>query len=165
MKIVRRYRYVIDIHGTPAKTGLFMIVCNPIPENLLLAAALPIERVVIWSDKQCQKSGPITQFMPCGVEIECGSKNSKATKRELYAVLERVVAKDVSYDPEGVKAKQWFQVYGKLNKKGGINKQKLKEFTKTKIEKEVFYPLLIGRYRKTVCYKMKKVNWFDLFSF
>lgn len=165
INIARRYRFVIDVHDTPAKTGLFAIVCNPNPGNLLLASVLPVERVVIWSDTECEKSGPITQFVPCGVEIECGPKNSAATQQKLFIVLKEIMAKGISYDPIKVNKKQWFRVYGKLIGKGGKNKPKLKEFTKIKIKKEVFYPLLIGRYQKVLCYKMEKISWWDLFSF
>jgi hypothetical protein len=165
MDIARRYRYVVDVHGTPARTGLFTIVCNPIPENLLLAAAVPVEQVVIWSDSQCRENGPITQFVPCGVEIECGQKNSLDAQRKLYSVLREFVLKGVSYNSVQINIRQWFQVYGKLINKGGGNKSKLKEFTKTKINKEVFYPLLVGRYQGTPCYKMKKIDWWSLFAF
>lgn len=167
MKIANKYRFVIDIHGTPAKTGLFTIVCNPIPENLLLAGTLPIDRVVIWSDIECKKSGPITQFVPCGLEIECGPKYSRVIQRKLFNLLKNIVTKGISCDSIKFNKKQWFRAYGKLIIKGGDNKfeKKLKEFTKTKINKEVFYPLLIGRYQKVLCYKLEEVSWRDLFSF
>lgn len=71
LKIAKNYRSVIDIHGTTANSGIFVIIANPTPVNIALASCLPIRNVVIWAVKSSESKGPITQFVSRGVAIEC----------------------------------------------------------------------------------------------
>lgn len=167
IKIAKNYRYVIDIHGTVTSSGIFTIVSNPKLENLLLAASLPIKNVVIWASKNWERFGPMTQFVDCGVEIECGPKNSKVIWEQLFEIVKSIVLDRVVFDTKSINSKEWFQVYGKLvksenNKDRGKN---LKDFQKVEFDKEVFYPLLVGQYDDVICYKMKKVNFFKQFAY
>ncbi|MEK7496388.1 MAG: succinylglutamate desuccinylase/aspartoacylase family protein, partial [Patescibacteria group bacterium] len=90
-QLAKNYRFVIDIHGASDNCGIFTIVNNPKIENLYLANSLPVERVVIWSSANSKKSGPMTQFVDCGVEIECGPKNSTQVKNKLFEIVKQIV--------------------------------------------------------------------------
>jgi len=160
VQIFKKYRYVIDTHRTPANTGIFTIVTNPKLENLLFAAALPITNVVIWAPRDLAQPGPLTQFAPCGLEIECGSKNRKSTQKELFKILEMIVRKGVEWDREKIQQKKFFYVYGNLPRLSSKirNKTNLKEFTEIKYGNETFYPLLIDRYKGITCYKMEEIR-------
>lgn len=167
INISKNYECVIDIHGTTADSGVFTIVTNPKLENLMLALALPVENVVIWAAKSSTKEGPLTQFMECAVEIECGPKDSDKTKEDLYKVLKEIMEKGVNFDLKKIKSKNLFTVYGKLSKdelKENVGR-KYKDFEVTIIDEEEFYPLLEGQYEDVVCYKMKKVSFWDLFVY
>lgn len=167
MRIAQDYRYVVDIHGNYSKTGIFVIVTNPKAENISLAASLPIKKVVIWDSGVKRGMGPITQFVECGVEIECGPEKSLAIKKSLFRILKQICQNQFkSINIKDKNKKEWFRVYGKLVKEdvGLINKASLREFKKTKVDKESFYPLLIGEYDEFVCYKMGKINSYRYFK-
>jgi len=155
------YDYVIDLHGTPAKTGIFTIVTSPKIENVLLAASLPIKNVVIWSLNNLKQSGPLTQFIKCGLEIECGPKESPEIKEQLYTVLRELLESGFELDNNKIRKKVFYRVYEPLMKKDYKNAEvKLNEFEKAIINKEFFFPLLINRYQDIICYKMEKINDF-----
>lgn len=159
IKKFNQYQCVIDLHGTPAKTGIFTIVTNPKKENLLLASLLPIQNVVIWSPDNLQKPGPLTQFVDCGVEIECGSKDSIKIQKELGAILVSYLNNIGSKNKKTKYKQRFFRVYESLLKKDYEDKEeKLKEFEKIKINGEIFFPLLVNRYPDITCYKMQKIN-------
>ena len=154
MEISKKYKCVIDLHGTSAKTGIFTIVTNPKNENLILASVLPFQNIVLWSPKDLKKPGPLTQFVDCGVEIECGPKDLIEIQKKLYEGLYSFLNNDSIQSQ-----KTFFQVYGKFLKKDYKDKQgKLNEFQEVNIKNEKFYPLLVNRYSDITCYKMKKIN-------
>lgn len=160
LKICKNYKYVIDIHGTEAATGIFIIITNPKKKNLLLAASLPINKIVIWSDKKVKKTGPLTRFMDNAVEIECGPKKTKEIQSQLDKIIKAIIKQDINFDKNLLTKKNIFEVYGKLSEIGLSKKtiKQIKEFKKIIIEKESFYPLLVGRYKDVACYKMRKIN-------
>ncbi len=167
LKIAKGYRYVIDIHANKANTGLFTIVTNPKPENLFLAAALPIENIVIWTAKESAATGPLTQFVKRGVEIECGPKGSEVMKGQLYTAISNIIEKGIVTDSRDFSTKKWFKVFGKVSK-GELNKQtikRLRDFKEVTTNKESFFPLLVGVYENAVCYKMKEINFFNEFAY
>jgi len=164
INIAKKYRYVIDIHGTKANSGIFTIVTNPTWPNLALAAALPIQRVVIWSSKTRSKNGPISQFVDCGVEIECGPKKSLKTKKDLLSVTKTIIDEGINLSPEKFQKKEFFQVYGKLQRKTERNLN-LTDFKLTKYERGRFYPLLVNEYKDIACYKMKRIEIKNLLSY
>ena len=59
MQVFKKYDYIIDIHGTPAKTGIFTIVTNPKKENLILAALLPFQNIVSLESKGSKETRTI----------------------------------------------------------------------------------------------------------
>ena len=149
LEIAKRYVCVIDIHGTTANSGIFVIVTNPSPRNIALAASLPIHNVVIWTAKETQRQGPITRFVPCGLEIECGPKSSPDLADHLRRILVEILWRGFVLDPS--RSQTWFRVYGSLTS----GPSDLRDFELTEVDEEQFYPLLVSQYRAALCYKME----------
>jgi succinylglutamate desuccinylase len=160
----RKYDYTFDIHGTNSKSGIFTIVTNPKIENILLALALPIDNIVIWNPKQ-KKNGPITKFVNCGVEIECGSQNSLKTKKDLLKIIRIISGKGIDFNQINFNSKNVFRIYGKLINSKDNKKLKLKDFKKIVFNKKAFYPILSRQYKDIACYKMEKVDFINLLSY
>ncbi|RJR30427.1 hypothetical protein C4564_00415 [Candidatus Microgenomates bacterium] len=159
------YSFIIDIHGTNANSGIFVLITNPTPQNVLLAAMLPIKNVVIWASKKSKVKGPLTQFTYCpAVEIECGPKLSNEVIQELKGVLLRIIIDNKHSTSELLQnsiQQKYYEVYGTAT---GINTKSLKEFEKVKIDDEEFYPLLINSYENGSVRKMRVVNFFNLLA-
>jgi len=117
MKQARQYAMILDIHGSNSKTGIFTIVTNPKLENLILAALLPIKNVVIWASTKSKNQGPITQFVRCGVEIECGPQKNRKIETELKAILKKITTNGLNFDITNIQEKKYYRVYGKILKK------------------------------------------------
>ncbi|MDP3964886.1 MAG: succinylglutamate desuccinylase/aspartoacylase family protein [bacterium] len=163
----QNYRYVIDLHGTGAKTGIVTIVTNPTLENLLLAAALPVKNIVIWSSKRSAARGPITRFVPCGVEIEAGPKNDPAVQQELYRVVYQIVSQGIRPTLNMMREKNIFQVYGRVEKEfiSPEEARQLKDFQKTSINGQILYPFIVGQYADYWCYALKRVELENVFQY
>ncbi len=163
ISLSKKYAYTIDIHGTEAISGIFIIVTKPTIQNILFALSLPIKNVVIWSPRDI--GGPITKFVPCGLEIECGPQALEKTKNYLFVALKKIEKQGIDYGRINFRAKNIFKVYGKLLKNKIAAKSNLKDFKQAIISKEIFYPLLCNRYAGVSCYKMEKVNFVELLSY
>lgn len=157
LNIAKKYKFIIDIHGTVSNSGIFIIITNPKPENLVLASKLPIKNVVVWVAKNKEIINPLSEFFPCGLEIECGPKDSVKIKKELMSIL-----KDILRGSKKQVDQNYFQVYG--FKRGKWN-YSLRDFKKTKFENEEFYPILCNQYKGIVCYKMRKIDFIDFYSY
>ena len=167
--IGKRDEYIhIDIHGTVADSGIFTIVTNPTPQNLVLACSLPIENTVIWEGKYYKEHdgfGAISEFSDCGVAIECGltigktEKEVKPVQEKLYAILRDFVMTYLSGKLIGnVPAQNLWQVDGKYMTSSGLDN--LKDFDLYEYEGKTFSPLLAGQYRKNgvYCYTMQPLS-------
>lgn len=152
LEITKNYRYVIDIHGTTANSGIFVIIPNPTPINIALASCLPIIDVVIWAAKSSAQQGPITQFVNCGVEIECGPKHDPAVAERLETILPAILTKGIV--PDLAPMQRWYRVYGYLQS-GPAN---LRDFQLATVDGETFFPLLVSQYRTELCYKMERLD-------
>lgn len=95
LDISKKYKYIIDIHGTPTLSGIFIIITKPTRENFRLAAMLDISRIVVWPSFQKELEGPLSEFFPCGIEIECGDKNDPNIQKELEEILSKFLQKDL----------------------------------------------------------------------
>lgn len=164
LKLAEKYRYVIDLHGTKAYTGIFIIITNPSRANLELALKLDITNIVLWPSFSSELQGPLSEFFPCGLEIECGPKDMPLIKVKLEAILSKFLAEaDAQVAPEGFEAiaerRKVYEVYGSL--KSGADPTELTEFVPTRISGETFVPLLVGRYQERdgiICYKMCPID-------
>ena len=153
----QQYRYTIDLHGTVKNTGLFLIVTNPTPENLALAALIDVKRIVLWPAITPDLKSPLSEFFPCGLEIECGSMELSETQTELERVLDAFLNLIPANVEGSLSGKEIFEVYGELRENPSVP---LEEFQEVTIEGETFFPLLVSVYADAygvVCYKLRKV--------
>jgi len=155
VRLSAKYEYTIDLHGTSKQTGIFLIVTNPTQANLRLARMLDVDRVVIWPAITPDLEGPVSEFFPCGLEIECGSKDAPQTQVELERILETFLERgERTSESEQV----FYEVYGELRGDPGVE---LEEFVEVTVDGETFTPLLVGTYQDAygvACYKLRAVN-------
>lgn len=144
----QKYKTVIDIHGTIADTGVFIILGDANWKNIELAKKFDIANVVLWPG--LQQTGPLCQFIPNSLEIECGPMDSANTNQELTRTLTAFFNKEIPTTNQ-----QYFIVTGKLI---GVNPDGLKNFQETTINNNPFYPLLVGQYTEVSCYMMQKLG-------
>ncbi|MBI3334952.1 MAG: succinylglutamate desuccinylase/aspartoacylase family protein [Candidatus Portnoybacteria bacterium] len=163
LEMAKRYRFVIDLHGTTANSGVFVLVPNPTHYNIALAASLPIANVVIWAAKSSERLGPLTQFINCAVEIECGPKSSANVCDELREILRTILTDGLNPDP--TKIQNWFRVSGKMPKEELATTEGLQDFKQTTLGGETFYPLLVGQYEDAICFKMERISFWDLLAY
>lgn len=162
IQLSKEYRWTIDLHGTAAATGIFVIVTNAKPENLELALRLRVPRIVIWPSFSAELSGPISEYVPCGLEIECGPKDMPKVRQRLVSILEsflRRMKADVDESVERIKHATFYEVYGSFTKPEVTDG--LEEFVEVTVDGETFFPLLVGRYQERsgiTCYKMRRIE-------
>lgn len=164
IRLSQQYRYTIDIHGTNAYTGIFVIITNPTRANLELALRLDIKRVVLWPSFSAELQGPLSEYVPCGLEIECGPKDMPVIQTRLTDILERFLRnqyKELDEEAEKIalSQKECFEVYGSLD--APDLRETFEEFKPVTLEQETFFPLLIGRYQKRngiTCYKLRRID-------
>jgi hypothetical protein len=148
IKLASQYDYVIDIHGTIADTGLFVILSDPNWRNIEFAKQINLKNVVLWPS--LKPTGPLTQFIPNSLEIECGSKNSPLVAKKLKTVLFEFLSGVKSKQP-----KQYYIVSGQFRSK---TKLELKDFTPTRYKNQTIIPLMPGQYQQNSCYLLQKLN-------
>lgn len=155
----KAYDWAIDLHGSTAYCGIFIIITKMTRANLRLAARLNIPHIVYWPSISPELSGPLSEFFPCGLEIECGPKDMPLVEEQLTAILEAFVKeKDVEIDDEEamrrLQAKGLFQVVGSSM----TSRNDLEEFVEATIDGEKRFPLLVNQYadQGIACYTMDK---------
>lgn len=144
----KEYKAVIDLHGTIGNTGVFVIVTNPSWENIELAKKFNVKNVVLWPG--LLPTGPLTQFIPNSLEIECGPKSDKKTSEKLEKILNEYLSCNIK------NVKQNFYIVNGVFTQETI--KPMKEFTKFTYKNDSFYPLMIGQYPKIKCYMMQKLG-------
>jgi len=161
IKQSKEYRYTIDVHGTPKETDVFAIICNLNPENFRLASMLNVDRIVYWPSFSDELQGPLCEYFPCGLELECGPKDDPETQKKLESIIN-----DFLNNQDVLEKQDWqaelskrnvYEVYGSLKKP---SENGLEDFVETEVEGEQFTPLLAGRYKNNgiYCYKMRQMD-------
>lgn len=162
----KNYSFFVDIHGTVSASDIFTIVTNPTPQNMFLAYSLPIKRIVIWGSKNNGRStGPLSRFVDCGVGIECGPKDKISICKKLENILKDFLSQENKLPDND---KELYQVFGSVKKSELENKKiKFKDFQEMNLNGQFFFPLLVNQYSNDgiVCYKLKKVDFYQQFSF
>lgn len=155
IKIGRRYRRVVDLHGSMSKTGIFIIITKLTKYNLLLALRFNIKRIVIWQNVR-ETSGSLSTFMPCGIEIESGFRDDLKVWIKLEKILKSFLinySKNLYYEEE-IKKKEIYKVIGKLEKN-----RKKPDRLRNWVKVDDYYPLFVGgQYKDIWCYKLKKIS-------
>lgn len=146
--ISKKFNTIIDLHGTVSNTGCFIILSDPNWQNIELAKSFDIKNVVLWPS--LLPTGPLTQFIPNSLEIECGPKNDKKTAIELEKILTNFLSKKFRKINQN-----YFIVTGKFIRK---TKSPMKDFVKFSYKGGSFYPLMIGQYSGIKCYMMQKLS-------
>lgn len=164
LKVSNKFDYTIDLHGTTAKSGIFCIVTNPTPGNLMLAASLPIKNIVIWVAKEKEKISPLSEFFPSGLEIECGPKNDLSVKNQLTQIITSIVKNGIDLNKANYSEKSYFRVYG-FQAETDIASKTPVDFKKYTHKNEVFYPILSGQYKGIAYYKMEKMDFIQSFAY
>ncbi|MEK7094991.1 MAG: succinylglutamate desuccinylase/aspartoacylase family protein [Patescibacteria group bacterium] len=159
LKISDTYDWTVDIHGTTAYSGIFIIITKLTRANLRLAVRLNVPRIVYWPSISPDLNGPLSEYFKCGLEIECGPKHLPLIEEKLITILEEFVnEKDVDINEETFRLKlltrELYEVVGISTSKTN----NLEEFQETLIDGKKRFPLLINQYAEQgiVCYTMKK---------
>ncbi len=159
LQIAKKYRYIIDIHEANKGRDNFIIVPREKVSRSFPLRFVDLKKVILWPDPK----GPISQVLEYAIELEFGTrnKNRKIIIDKAIKIVEKfIMAVNLKKYPAKFSKKEIYYVYGKLladkNTEPWIN---LKDFKETKINKEKFYPLLVGQYMNLgmICYKMKKI--------
>lgn len=148
IKKASQYDQVIDIHGTVSNCGIFVILSDPNWRNVELAKRLPIKRVVLWPS--LQPKGPLTQFIPNSLEIECGPKDSPQVAKDLNILLQQFLM--------GTKnnlEQEFYIVTGSLSQPVS---QEMVDFVETTYQNKTFIPLLVDQYQGIKCYCLQKLE-------
>jgi hypothetical protein len=159
-EIVRKYKYVIDIHEASQGKDDFIII----PRNFL-GKSFPVEwidleKILFWPFPQ----GPISQFLENSIELEFGMKDvsRNVAVKKAIKIVERFIESFKNFEGkvQNTKKKEKYYVYGKEKIDNVKNINKYRDFKKTFLNKEHFYPLLVGQYIENgiAFYKMKKIN-------
>lgn len=148
IQVAKKYDNTIDLHGTVSSTGCFIILSDPNWQNIELAKKLDVKNVVLWPS--LEPTGPMSQFIPNSLEIECGPKNSKKTAQRLKNILVKYFE-----GKESKIQKNFYVVNGKFIKN---TRRPMKEFKKFFYKGESFYPLMIGQYPGIKCYMMQRLS-------
>lgn len=145
------YGSVVDIHGTSSAADIFIIITHPCPETFALAACFDIQNVVIWPSITPDLKGPLSESLPCAIEIECGPKQASETRQRLKEVLEAYLS-----ESKPKRTQYFFEAYGTLEL--ADIPSSLQEFSSCEARGEQFYPLLVGEYasKNIACYKLRK---------
>jgi len=141
------YNGVVDLHNHTLETRTFIILTKPNFVDLLLAAQLDINDIVVWLPSEKRPSGPLTEFVEPAVEIEANRQDSE----RLVAVIKKFLRDyDQPITKNSLLGKNIYWVYGKqLDKAEGW-----RDFELVRSGTEEFYPLMCGQYAGIGCYKM-----------
>lgn len=166
-KIVQQYTYVFEIHGTYQDTGTFLLVTNPTKENLRLASFFDVDRLIIWPSLTPEMQYPISEFYPCGIEIEVGLQTDPKNTEVLANTLQTFLKNKSKYEKlsdtqwqDRLKQKTIYEMYGNIPNSIGITTDMLKEQTLFTWNDETFIPVFIGTYPYSAIlgYKLRQLT-------
>lgn len=153
------YDWCIDIHGTTAYSGIFLILTKLTRENLALAARLNVPRIVYWPIISPELAGPLSEYFSCGLEIECGPKSMPRVERELTKILrdflqQRTFNWSEQQTRDRLATRELYEVDGVCK----TPRTDLEEFVPTEIDGEIRTPLLVGQYKDkgVTCYTIRR---------
>ena len=147
IKLASQYDYVIDIHGTTSDAGLFVILSDPNTYNIEFAKTINLQNVVLWPSLKA--TGPLTQFIPNSLEIECGPKNDKKTAQKLEKVLTDF------FSGKKPTKQQFYIVAGQIPK--NVDPTKLRNFKPVMINNQSIISLMPGSYKKNSGYRLQQL--------
>ncbi len=157
LDLARGYDWCVDLHGTTAACGVFVILTRLTVDNLRLAARLDIPRIVYWPAISSSLAGPLSEYFPCGLEIECGPKDMPLVQRRLTDVLRRFVRERQIVWPDAylrarLMERELYEVVGSVRDP----RPDFEDFSPADIGGETLSPLLVGQYDDVACYAMRR---------
>lgn len=161
--LFKQFDYVIDFHETKANDRIVIIIPRLTRESLALALAFNIEEILIWPSSSLNvTTGPLVQYAPFGIEIECGTKNSfELTLTNLEGIITKFlkdgashVGGNLSLPLIDVGRRKFYLVYDKI-KPREVGEIDIKDFGEVDTGKEKFTALLFGRHQGLTGYKMR----------
>lgn len=155
IRLSEQYEAFIDLHGTDADTGIFLIVTNPSKRNLDLARRFPIERVVILPAITSDLEGPVSEYVTCGLEIECGRQDDPDTRDGLAEVLSTFL-QELGAPVNRSSSQQVYELYGIF--RGDTSG--MCEFEEVEVLGEQFIALFIDCYGPGTCMQLRLVDSF-----
>lgn len=151
----KKYQYVVDIHEASQGINNFIIAPRERLPKLFPINLINLKTILLWPNPK----GSLSQILENAIELEFGMKNKKREKviRVAGNIIEKFI-KNIYQKKKEKKKQKLYYVYGNLTgKEFSDKKRKLRDFCRTKINGETFYPLLVGQYLRDgiICYKMK----------
>lgn len=161
LDVARQYKFVIDIHETKSPKNFIIIPKPHLGQLKKFINYISIRDIVFWPSTSGRPTGPMAQFLDHCLELEFSTNNGRDRASNIKSATKIIsgLIKNYKNDKKLVTPKNYYFVYDKLLiNKTGNNDVQLKDFTKTKLAGEIFYPLLSGRYLRNeiTCYKMKR---------
>jgi succinylglutamate desuccinylase len=158
LKIASKYKYIIDIHEASQGINNFIIAPRKKVGCKDFIKLIDINTLLLWPDPK----GPLGELLDNSIELEFGMKNKK--RDSVVSLAEKIVEKIIKRlyfdgDKTAFTKQKYYYVYGKLLKKDIKNDISFKDFEPVRLNREKFFPLLVGQYINDgiVCYKMKKI--------
>ncbi len=152
-QIAKKYKYIIDIHEAEKGINDFIIVARDTLGNKFPYEKISLENILLWSNPK----GPLCGEIDNAIELEFGMNGRERVKvvGKAYNVLKMFLLGNASFENKNI-----YKVYDCLNDDESLSDKKFKDFQKTKIKNEFFYPLLVDQYLDLgiKCYKMKKIK-------
>ncbi len=166
VRLFKDYKYVIDFHSTTANNRTVIIIPRLDIYSLALALAFDIDEILIWPPSNMKsKIGPLMQYKDYGIEIEVGIKNyNKSILDNLVKVvskflLTKILKTDINYKNLECKLdNKKVYLVGEKILLGEIKNISLKDHKPVLINGEIFTPLLFGKHKGLLGYKMKPIG-------
>ena len=170
IELFKQFDYAIDFHETKANDRIVIIIPRLCRQSLALALSFNVNEVLVWPPSSLNvTTGPLVQYTPFGIEIECGTKSSFEST---LANLEKIVIKflkdgashveeNLSLPSTNIRRKKFYLVYGRIDPHEieGIN---LQDFGEVDTGRERFIALLFGKHQGMTGYKMRPLDSYEM---
>lgn len=164
VKLFKKFEYIADFHETEANDRIVIIVPRLSRESLAFSLSLDVEDILIWPSST-PNTGPLVQYAPYGIEIECGTKSSfKDTLAKLEGIIVKFlkngvshIADNLSLPPTKMKQKKFYLVYDKIDPHE-VEKINIQDFGEVNTGHERFIALLFGKHQGLLGYKMRALD-------
>lgn len=170
--LFKQFDWVVDFHETKANDRVVIIIPRLSRQALALALSFNIDEILVWPPSSPNATtGPLVQYAPAGIEIECGTKNSFGRTLNNLAEVVTEFLKDgvlrvednLPLPPAKMEQKKFYLVYGRIEpcEVEGIN---LQDFGEIDTGREKFTALLFGKRQGLNGYKIRVVDSQNIFA-
>lgn len=172
MNIFQSFDFVVDLHETKAIDRIVIIIPRLTSESLSLALAFEIDDIIIWpSSSPDALTGPLVQYAKSGIEIEVGTRtgfNDQVLKtesliRKFITSGRYSIGNSINEIETNIQGRNIYLVYGKINP-SDTGLTELKDFEEVNIDDERYFPLLFGKHKGLIGYKMRQLKYNEVLS-